>query len=42
VRERELERNTGNIVSTRREQDDEYYFETERQRRDWAQRLRRR
>ena len=42
VRERELERNTGKIVSTRREQDDEYYFETERQRRDWAQRLRRR
>ena len=40
VRERELERNTGKIVSTRREEDDEYYFDAERQRRDWAQRLR--
>ena len=30
---------TGKIVSTRREEDDEYYFEAERQRRDWAQRL---
>ena len=40
VRERELERLTGKIVSTRREEDDEYYFDAERQRRDWAQRRR--
>ena len=40
VREHELERNTGKIVSTRREEDDEYYFDAELQRRDWAQRLR--
>jgi len=42
VREHELERLTGKIVSTRRPEDDEFYFEAERQRRDWAQRLRRR
>jgi len=40
VRERELERLTGTIASTRREQDDDYYFELERQRRDTAERLR--
>jgi len=37
-----LERLTGKTVSTRRAEDDDYYFEAERQRRDWAQRLRRR
>ena len=41
VRERELERLTGKIVSTRREEDDEYYFDAERQRREWAKRVRR-
>lgn len=40
VRERELARLTGKTVSTRREEDDEYYFEAERQRREWAQRAR--
>ena len=42
VRERELERISGKIVSTRRAEDDDYYLEGERQRREWAQRLRRR
>ena len=42
VRERELERVSGKIVSTRRAEDDDYYLEGERQRREWAQRLRRR
>jgi hypothetical protein len=42
VRERELERISGKIVSTRRTEDDDYYLEGERQRREWAQRLRRR
>jgi branched-chain amino acid transport system ATP-binding protein len=41
VRERELARLTGKIVSTRREEEDEYYFEAERQRREWAKRVRR-
>ncbi len=41
VRERELERLTGKIVSTRREEDDDYYFEVERQLRSWAKRVRR-
>lgn len=40
VRERELTRLSGKIISTRRETDDEYYFEAERQRREWAQRAR--
>ena len=42
VRERELTRLSGSVVSTRSEQDDDYYFEGERQRREWAQRMRRR
>jgi len=41
VRERELARISGKTVSTRREEDDEYYFEAELQRRDWQQRARR-
>ena len=41
VRERELERLTGKIVSTRREEDDEYYFDVERRLRSWAKRVRR-
>ena len=41
VRERELERLTGKVISTRREQDDDYYFEVERQLRSWAKRVRR-
>ena len=40
VRETELERLTGRIVSTRREEDDDYYLEIERQRRSRAQRAR--
>ncbi|MGH1489832.1 MAG: ABC transporter ATP-binding protein [Acidimicrobiales bacterium] len=40
VRERELERLDGKIVSTRREEDDDYYFEVERRSRDTAERLR--
>ena len=42
VRERELTRLSGQIVSTRQEDDDDYYFEGERERREWAQRMRRR
>jgi branched-chain amino acid transport system ATP-binding protein len=42
VRERELTRLSGQIVSTRREEDDDRYFEGERERREWAQRMRRR
>ena len=34
VHERELARLTGKIVSTRREEDDEYYFDAELQRRE--------
>jgi ABC-type multidrug transport system ATPase subunit len=41
VRERELERLTGKVISTRREEDDEYYFEAELQRREWAKQVRR-
>ena len=41
VRERELVRLSGNTVSTRSETDDDRYFESERQRREWAQRIRR-
>jgi branched-chain amino acid transport system ATP-binding protein len=40
VRETELERLTGKIVSTRREEDDDYYLEIERHRRVRAQRAR--
>ena len=40
VRERELERLTGSIVSTRRAEDDDHYFEAERQRRDMTERAR--
>ncbi len=42
VRERELTRLSGAIVSTRSEEDDDHYFEGERERREWAQRMRRR
>ena len=42
VRERELTRLTGSVVSTRREDEDDYYFEGERERREWAPRMRRR
>ena len=42
VRERELTRLSGSIVSTREEEEDDYYFEGERERREWAQRMRRR
>jgi branched-chain amino acid transport system ATP-binding protein len=41
VRERELARLSGRIVSTRREADDDYYFDAEQQRREWAQWIRR-
>jgi len=40
VRERELERLTGSVASTRSAEDDDYYFDLERQRRDTAERLR--
>lgn len=40
VREREITRLSGTIISTRREADDEHYLEAERQRREWAQRAR--
>ena len=40
VRERELARLSGRIVSTRRESDDDHYFDAERRRREWAQRAR--
>jgi branched-chain amino acid transport system ATP-binding protein len=39
VRERELGRLTGKTVSTRREEDDDYYLERERHRRAWAQHI---
>jgi branched-chain amino acid transport system ATP-binding protein len=42
VRERELHRLTGKIVSTRKAEDDDYYFDAEQQRREWTQRARRR
>ena len=41
VRERELARLSGKIVSTRREEDDEYYFDREQSLRSWAKRVRR-
>jgi branched-chain amino acid transport system ATP-binding protein len=41
VRERELERLSGTIISTRRAEDDDYYFDTERRLRAWAKRVRR-
>ena len=41
VRERELKRLTGHIVSTRRAEEDDYYLDTERQLRAWAKRVRR-
>ncbi len=40
VRERELARLSGKLVSTRTAADDDYYFELERSRRDTAERLR--
>ena len=40
VRERELERLSGTVVSTRTIDQDDYYFELERHRRDTAERLR--
>lgn len=42
VRERELKRLSGRLISTRTEQDDDYYLELERQRREAAQSRRRR
>ncbi len=42
VRERELARLSGKIVSTRKAEDDEYYLEIERQRRDRSMRARKR
>jgi hypothetical protein len=41
VRERELARLTGKVVSTRRDEDDEHYFDTEQRLRSWAKRVRR-
>jgi ABC-type branched-subunit amino acid transport system ATPase component len=41
VRERELERLSGKIVSTRRPEDDDYYFDREQDLRSWAKRVRR-
>ena len=41
VRERELARLTGKIVSTRRAEDDDYYFDKEQQLREFARRVRR-
>ena len=41
VRERELARLTGKVVSTRREEDDEFYFDREQSLRSWAKRVRR-
>jgi hypothetical protein len=41
VRERELHRLSGKIVSTRKAEDDDYYFEVERRLRSWAKRVRR-
>ncbi len=40
VRERELHRLTGSLVSTRTVEQDDYYFDLERRRRDTAERLR--
>jgi branched-chain amino acid transport system ATP-binding protein len=40
VRERELARLSGTLVSTRRAEDDDYYFDLEQRRRDIAERLR--
>ncbi len=40
VRERELARLSGKIISTRTVEDDDYYFELERHRRDTGERLR--
>jgi ABC-type multidrug transport system ATPase subunit len=41
VRERELERLTGKIASTRKAEDDDLYFEKERKLRSFAKRVRR-
>jgi ABC-type multidrug transport system ATPase subunit len=41
VRERELERLSGAILSTRRAEDDDYYLDNERRLRAWAKRVRR-
>ena len=41
VREFELARLSGKIVSTRKEEDDEYYFDAEQRLRSWAKRVRR-
>ena len=41
VRERELERLTGKILSTRTAEDDDYYLDNERRLRAWAKRVRR-
>jgi branched-chain amino acid transport system ATP-binding protein len=41
VRERDVARQTGKIVSTRREADDDYYFDKEQELREYARRVRR-
>ena len=42
VREREISRLTGKLVSTRSEADDDYYFDVEQRRRDNQERQKRR
>ena len=41
VRERELSRLSSRMISTRSTDDDDYYFDAEQQRREWAQKIRR-
>jgi branched-chain amino acid transport system ATP-binding protein len=41
VRERDVARQTGKIVSTRREADDDYYFDKDQELREYARRVRR-
>jgi hypothetical protein len=41
VRERDVARQTGKIVSTRRAEDDDYYFDKEQELREYARRIRR-
>lgn len=41
VRERELERLTGKLASTRKAEDDDHYFDAERRRRDYTEQARR-
>jgi len=42
VRERELSRLSGKLVSTRTEADDDYYFDVEQRRREYQERQKRR